>query len=119
MLNARPAPAWPRLGLVRVHGLSMEPTARPGQLLLVRYGTAARPGDLVVVDLPPDRSGRARPPALKRLTRREGQGMLWVESDNPGAPGAVDSWSLGALPASALRARVLAWLTPPQRIRRG
>lgn len=113
------APRWLRLGVARVHGASMEPTVRPGQLLLIRYGAAARAGDLVVVTFPPDPSGRARPPALKRLVRYQSGGELWVESDNSGAPGAIDSWSVGALPATTLVARVLARLIPPGPIRRG
>ena len=106
----------PRLGLARVHGVSMEPTLRPGQVLLVRYGVTARGGDVVIVSLPPDHTGQPRPPAVKRLVRIEDDGRLWVESEHPGAAGVVDSWTVGPLDATALQARVLARVSPVGRI---
>ncbi len=67
----------------------MEPTLRPGDVLLLRYDVEPRPGHLVVVRLPD------RPVAVKRAVRREAGGW-WVERDNP-ADG-VDSWLVGAIP---------------------
>lgn len=98
----------PRLGLVRVSGVSMEPTLLDGDVLLVLWGAAPRPGSLVVCDLPPDDDGCPRPLAVKRLTGPapgEPAGRWWVERDNPRV--GVDSWLVGSLPTSALRARVL------------
>jgi phage repressor protein C with HTH and peptisase S24 domain len=103
---AEQAPASPLLpwGLAVVNGRSMEPTLLPGDRVLVRYGARVRPGDLVLVDLPPGPDG-PRPLAVKRATRRESGDRWWVESDNPSH--GTDSRTLGALPASAVRARVV------------
>lgn len=97
----------------------MVPAVGPGHLVLIRYGAAARPGDMVVVALPADRGGRPRPPAVKRLVRYDGSHHVWVESDNLDAPGAIDSWTVGALPATAVLARVLVRLIPPGRVQQG
>ncbi|WP_269321656.1 S24/S26 family peptidase [Saccharothrix sp. NRRL B-16314] len=76
------------LPLVRVVGPSMVPTLRTGDVVLVRYGTAPRPNDLVLVRWP------ARPAQLsvKRAVRRDGEGWH-VEGDNPFA--STDSRTLG------------------------
>lgn len=86
----------PRWGVVRVVGRSMLPTLRPGDWLVVRWGAAVRPGDLVVVRLPD------RPLSVKRAGVRDvtlGGGGWWVESDNPVE--GTDSWTLGAPVADA------------------
>lgn len=92
-----------------VVGESMAPLLRPGDFLLV--WTWSRPrapvGSLVVVSLP------ARPLAVKRLHRRLPDGSLWVLGDNAGA--STDSRTLGPLPATALRGRVLARYWPLRR----
>ena len=72
-------------GRVAVTGTSMLPTLRPGDWLVVRYGAAIRPGDLVVARLP------QRPLAVKRAVRPVGE-RWWVEGD---APASTDSRSLG------------------------
>lgn len=98
----------PRLGLVRVRGRSMEPTLRDGDVLLVRYRPAhARPGRLVVVDLPPTSDGEPRPRAVKRYAGPDPDApeRLWVERDNPRE--GVDSWAVGSLPPDALVGVVL------------
>lgn len=82
----------------------MLPTLRDGDLLLVRPGPSAEPGDLVVVVLPGD-----RPLAVKRLVARVDDGW-WVERDNP-AEG-VDSWAVGAVAPGDLLAVVVARLWP-------
>ncbi|MGB3185424.1 MAG: S24/S26 family peptidase [Ornithinimicrobium sp.] len=113
----------PHVGLARVRGSSMEPGLRNGQFLLIRYADArASPptlGSLVVINLPRDSAGRPRPVAIKRLTRREANGGLWVESDNTADVHRVDSWTVGALPRSALLATVVfifpAWLGSARR----
>ncbi len=79
-----------RWGLAVVVGDSMRPTLHPGDRLLVRYGGAVRPGRLVVVRL-----GAGGVTAVKRASVADAAGW-WVESDDPSAPGAVDSWRLGA-----------------------
>lgn len=93
-----------------MRGISMEPTLRAGQLLLVRYAVAPRPGALVVVQLPPEASGQPRPLSVKRLTHFEPDGRAWVEADNQRAPGRVDSWAVGALDPTAVVAVVAARL---------
>lgn len=94
-------------GLARVRGRSMEPTLRDGDLLLVLWGGRPRIGGLVIVDLPADDSGQQRPTSVKRFTRLDPQdpSRLWVERDNP-AQG-VDSWLVGSVRVSDVRARVL------------
>lgn len=97
----RPLLPW---GLAVVTGRSMEPTLRAGDRVLVRYGAAVRPGDLVLVDLPPGPHG-PRPLAVKRAVRLEPGDRWWVGSDNP-AQG-TDSRAFGTLPRAAVRARVV------------
>ena len=87
----------------------MEPTLRPGDLLLVRWGGAPRAGRLALVELPD-----GRPLSVKRLVRRVAEGW-WVERDNPRA--GVDSWVVGALPERAVRGVVLLRLPRPGRLR--
>jgi SOS-response transcriptional repressor LexA len=62
---------------VLVRGPSMVPTVRDGDVLLVRRGPGARPGDVVVARF------RTRPdlPVVKRAVRREGTGW-WLIGDN-------------------------------------
>jgi len=102
----------PRLGLARVRGDSMKPTLRDGQLIAVRYAARARPGALVIVALPPDANGNARPLAVKRLMHYEADGRAWIESDNQAASGQVDSWTIGPVPVTSIMAVAL---TPPRR----
>jgi hypothetical protein len=92
----------------------MLPTLADGDRLLVRWGrrpTCGRMarGALVVVELPPDPSGRPRPLSVKRAVRHDADGW-WVERDS--AFEGVDSWQVGALPDEALRAVVVARLWP-------
>ena len=94
-----------RLGLARVHGRSMEPTLREGDLLLVLHGGRPRVGGLLVVRLP---DGVV---AVKRAVRREADGW-WVERDNPRE--GVDSWHVGAIPDRDVLARVLARVHRPR-----
>ncbi|BDZ57197.1 peptidase S24-like protein [Barrientosiimonas humi] len=93
------------LGIAVVRGRSMEPTYVDGDRLLVRYGARVRAGRAHVVQLPAGPDG-PRPLAVKRVVRAVGT-QWWVESDRTDAPGAVDSRSVGPLPASAVVARVL------------
>lgn len=95
-----------QIGLAVVRGRSMEPTYHDGDRLLVLYGARPVRGRAHLVDLPPGPDG-PRPLAVKRVTRRDGDGW-WLEADNP--TDGVDSWLVGAVPASAIRARVLSRL---------
>ncbi len=95
--------------VVRVAGTSMQPTLRPGDVLLVGSPTRARVGDVVIVDLPGE-----RPRAVKRLVRRLPEGW-WVERDNPMA--GVDSWAVGAVPGEGQIGRVIGRLWPRPRFR--
>jgi Peptidase S24-like len=96
-----------KLGIVCVNGRSMEPTLHQGDRLLVLYGARPRRGRLAIVRLPNDASGAPRPLAVKRLScpDPEGGDGWWVERDNP--KGGLDSWAVGAIPASGIRARVI------------
>ena len=79
--------------LVRVHGPSMVPVLRTGDLVIVRHGAHIHPGDVVLArfaDL--DRW------VLKRAVRAV-DGGWWVESDNATAGG--DSRTHGAAEVSA------------------
>jgi SOS-response transcriptional repressor LexA len=86
----------------------MEPTLRDGDLLLVRVGQEPVPGSLVVLTLP-GRHGLA----IKRAVRWEPEGW-WVERDNPRE--GVDSWVVGAIPASDVVAQVVQRVWPLRRI---
>ena len=99
------------LGLAVVEGESMRPALLPGDRVVVRYGSAGvRPGRLVLVRL-------GGVTAVKRAGVRDADGW-WVESDNPGAPGAVDSWKAGRpVPPEDVVGVVVARL--PRRGRRG
>jgi nickel-type superoxide dismutase maturation protease len=98
--------SWP-LYRALVTGPSMAPALRHGDVLLVRRrrpGRLPRAGSVVVVTLPD------RPLAVKRLTRLEADGRVWVEGDNPS--GSTDSRQLGALPAQAVSGWVVGRLWP-------
>ena len=104
----RVQPAGRGLDVVRVTGRSMLPTLRDRDLLLVRAGARARPGDVAVVRLP-----GGRPLSVKRLARRTAGGW-WVERDNP-AEG-VDSWLVGAVPDDDVLAVAVVRLWPRPRL---
>lgn len=96
-----------RVGLARVSGRSMEPTLRPGDLVVVLHGAPVRPGRLVVCRLPDGPMG-ARPLGIKRARCRrivDGQVAWWVHSDNP-AQG-TDSRTFGPVDPRAVVAVAL------------
>ncbi|MEO6142578.1 MAG: S26 family signal peptidase [Dermatophilaceae bacterium] len=103
-----------KLGIVLVHGRSMEPTLHEGDRLLVLYGAPARRGKLAIVRLPDDAAGAPRPLSVKRVTRPDPDGSegWWVERDNPRE--GLDSWAVGAIPADGIRARVILRLPAPR-----
>jgi hypothetical protein len=77
----------------------MLPTYREGDLLLVRVGARPAPGDVVVVRLPPDRTGAPRPVSVKRAGHREADGW-WIDTDN--AREGVTSFDVGLVPDDAV-----------------
>jgi nickel-type superoxide dismutase maturation protease len=91
---------------VLVTGPSMAPALHHGDQLLVwlRRPRAPHQGALVLVRLPDG------PVAVKRLTRVEPDGRVWVEGDN--ALASTDSRAWGALPPEAVVGRVLLRLWP-------
>jgi phage repressor protein C with HTH and peptisase S24 domain len=103
-----------KLGFALVRGRSMEPTLHEGDRLLVLYGARPRRGKLAIVRLPNDSKGAPRPLAVKRLSRRDPEGGdgWWVERDNPRE--GLDSWTVGAIPAAGIQARVI--LRVPNRL---
>jgi phage repressor protein C with HTH and peptisase S24 domain len=97
-----------RYGFAIVRGRSMQPTLSDGDRLLVRYGRAPRPGEVVVVRLP-DREGVS----IKRALRRADEGW-WVERDNPRE--GVDSWLVGAIPGDDVLAVAVGRVWPRPRL---
>ena len=97
---------WQR---VDVHGPSMVPTLRPGDVVIVRHGARVRPGDVVLARFP-DRPDRL---VLKRAVRPE-TGGWWLASDNTFAGG--DSETHGI---AEVLGRVVLKLRPgrPRRVR--
>ena len=88
----------------------MAPALRHGDQILVLFSRREpKVGTIVLVALP---DGTL---AVKRLVRVDPDGRVWVEGDN--AFGSTDSRTLGALPADALRGRVLCRLWPPGYVR--
>lgn len=85
----------------------MQPTLRPGDRLLIRFGGRPRPGSIVIVRLP------RRPIAVKRVRSRAAAGGWDVRSDNPAV--GTDSRVLGAIPDDDVVATVVCRLWPPIR----
>jgi nickel-type superoxide dismutase maturation protease len=98
--------SWP-LYRALVTGPSMTPALHHGDVVLVRRSRPGRVpplGSVVVVALP------GRPLAVKRLSRVDPDGRVWVEGDNPF--GSTDSRQLGTLPADAVHGRVVGRVWP-------
>lgn len=68
-----------RFEVVEVAGASMVPTLLNGDRLLVRYGAAVRPGDVVVLRHPFQQDLLV----VKRAVERRPGGCWWVLGDNP------------------------------------
>ena len=89
---------------VAVRGPSMSPALRDGDVVLVRFGAQAHPGDAVLVRW----ASRPGQLSVKRAVRRAGDGW-WVHGDNPF--GSTDSDVLGpAQVVAVVRARL--WPRP-------
>ena len=88
----------------------MEPTLREGDRLLVRYGVAARRGDLVVARFVDGTLAVKR--AAGRRTLRTGGPGWWLLSDNPGE--GVDSRHRGPVSDDDVLAvvRLRVWPSP-------
>jgi nickel-type superoxide dismutase maturation protease len=104
--------SWPHR--VAVEGLSMAPTLRPGEWLLVdplAYRDAAPAvGDIVVAPDPrePDRL------LVKRVATVAADGSLELRGDAPDA--STDSRTFGPLPSSAVTGRAWARYWPLRRV---
>src|SRR4051794_37605488 len=97
-----PLPVRP-CGLARVHGRSMVPTLRSGDLLLVRYGAPVTPGRLVLARFPDGALTVKR--AVEARETRTGAPGWWLLSDN--AELGVDSRHRGVIPETDVLATVL------------
>jgi nickel-type superoxide dismutase maturation protease len=102
----------PLLGVAVVAGVSMVPTLRPGDRVLVWYGARVRPGHLVIARRP-DRPNLF---IVKRAVRREAGGW-WLLGDNP--YGSDDSRLFGTVPEESVLGRVMLryWPAWPGRYR--
>jgi signal peptidase I len=98
---------WP-LWRVAVTERSMEPALSPGDWLLAWRGLRARrsvkvrPGQIVLARHPGDPGMLL----VKRAAQLFPDGW-WLESDNPVAGGAMDSWAFGPVPIGLIDGRVL------------
>ena len=101
-----------QLPMVRVAVVehSMEPALLPGDWLLVLRTRRVRAGQIVLARHP------ERPDMLivKRAAWLEPAGW-WLVSDNPGAPGAADSFRFGPVPQALIEGRLLIRYWPPRR----
>ncbi|MEU3662354.1 nickel-type superoxide dismutase maturation protease [Streptomyces sp. NPDC032940] len=86
-------------GPAEVTGPSMVPTLHHGDLLLVHWGAAVRPGDVVVLRHPFQQDLLV----VKRAVERRGAGW-WVLGDNAFAGG--DSTDYGVVPEELVLGRV-------------
>nr|WP_246469906.1 nickel-type superoxide dismutase maturation protease [Streptomyces olivoverticillatus] len=84
----------------------MVPTLNPGDQLVVRYGAAVRPGDVVVLRHP----FRQDLLIVKRVVERR-EGGWWVTGDNPLVEN--DSREFGTVPDEFVVARAWLRLRPP------
>jgi nickel-type superoxide dismutase maturation protease len=100
-----------RIGLAEVYNPSMLPTLRPGDRLLVEYGSRVRPGAVVVLRHPLQHDLLI----VKRALERRPSGW-WVVGDNPQVRN--DSREFGPVPDDLMVARAWVRLRPPQGLQR-
>ena len=86
----------------------MRPTLRPGDRLLVRYGAAVRPGDLVLARFPDGVLAVKR--AVERRLLRDGSEGWWLLSDATHV--GIDSRHRGPVAAAAVAGVVLLRVWP-------
>lgn len=86
-----------------------------GDLLLALWGLRVRPGQVAVVRLPPDASGRPRPVSVKRVSGPDPDAAQrwWLDSDNPRE--GVTSFEVGSIADEDVLAVVLVRLFPRPR----
>ncbi|MFE9929098.1 nickel-type superoxide dismutase maturation protease [Streptomyces sp. NPDC005533] len=101
--NGRPRK---RFGVVEVTGASMVPTLTNGDQVLVRYGAAVRPGDVVVLRHPFQQDLLV----IKRAVERR-PGGWWVLGDNPYNE-TGDSTVYGPVPAELVLATAVLRFRP-------
>ncbi|WP_037772921.1 nickel-type superoxide dismutase maturation protease [Streptomyces sclerotialus] len=99
------------IGLAEVYNPSMVPTLHPGDQLVVKYGAAVRPGDVIVLKHP----FRQDLLIVKRAVERR-TGGWWVQGDNPYV--ANDSREFGTVPDELVVARAWLRVRPPRDVRR-
>src|SRR6267154_4164066 len=80
----------------QVEGRSMEPTLKPGQLVIGRAARVFHPGDVVIVS----HDGLEK---IKRIERQQGD-LIYLLGDNPS--GSTDSRNFGWVQAQAIVAKV-------------
>ncbi|WP_326588061.1 nickel-type superoxide dismutase maturation protease [Streptomyces sp. NBC_01294] len=102
--NGRPRK---RFEVVEVTGASMVPTLLNGDRLLVRYGAAVRPGDVVVLRHPFQQDLLV----VKRAVERRPGGSWWVLGDNPYNE-TGDSTVYGPVPAELVLATAVLRFRP-------
>ncbi|MER6252432.1 nickel-type superoxide dismutase maturation protease [Streptomyces sp. NPDC001584] len=102
--NGRPRK---RFGVVDVTGASMVPTLLNGDQLVVRYGAAVRPGDVVVLRHPLQQDLLV----VKRAVERRPGGSWWVLGDNPYNE-TGDSTVYGAVPPELVLATAVLRFRP-------
>jgi nickel-type superoxide dismutase maturation protease len=95
-----------RIGLAEVYNPSMLPVLRPGDRLVVKYGSPARPGAVMVLRHPLQHDLLI----VKRAVERR-PGGWWVVGDNPQVVN--DSREFGAVPDELMVARAWVRLRPP------
>ncbi|HEV7625918.1 MAG TPA: nickel-type superoxide dismutase maturation protease [Streptomyces sp.] len=100
-----------RIGLAEVYNPSMQPTLRPGDRLLLRYGSGTRPGAVVVLRHPFQHDLLI----VKRAVERRSGGW-WVVGDNPQVRN--DSREFGAVPDDLVVARAWVRLRSPRGLQR-
>ena len=98
-----------RIGLAEVYNPSMQPTLRPGDQLVVRYGAPVRVGDVVVLRHPFQHDLLI----VKRAVERRAGGW-WVQGDNPLVEN--DSREFGVIPDELVVARAWMRVRPPRGI---
>ncbi|SDK63089.1 Peptidase S24-like [Nocardioides sp. YR527] len=106
-----PRHSW---GMAKVVGVSMEPTLRAGDRLWVSYGRTPVPGCVVVGRLADGAVVVKR--AVERRTTVSGRSGWWLLSDNPAAPGVIDSRHRGPVADADVIGVVVARLWPRPRI---
>ncbi|OEV07343.1 signal peptidase, partial [Streptomyces nanshensis] len=102
-----------RIGLAEVYNPSMLPVLRPGDRLVVKYGSRARPGAVMVLRHPLQHDLLI----VKRAVERRSGGRWWVVGDNPQVRN--DSREFGAVPEELMVARAWVRLRPPSSPDRG